>query len=515
MKFIPSAFTLIALLGAGFIHAQNETDALRYSFQTYGGSARSYGVGGAMGAIGADYACASINPAGLARFRKSSASFSAAFYNSRNNAEYISNTNSDSKFNFNLPNLNLIVNIAGEDYQNKKPKGFVNFTIGFNMNRLNNFHNNTTFDGTNTFSSITQNWADRANATNTTPVNFSAYSLELLAYNAWLIDKDTSSPSIPRYKSAYGNNPINVNQYGYIQNKGAINDYNLSFAANYMHMVYFGATLGFKSVRFIQSYDFNEVDKKTANVQDISKLNMNQYLRTTGNGLNAKVGVNFAPNEYLRFGIAYHSPTTYNLKDSYSYAITSAFDFGATDPFGDYRESKTVKTPASTYYKYKITSPARTIFSVGLVNKEVGFLSLDIETVNYSGAKISPTKQNASDYGFSPENQTIRKISNANAVNVRFGAEYIYEDFRFRGGYAYYASPYKSDAFKYASDLNTKVYSLGFGIKKSNYAFDVAYVISKTTTIDVPYTLVSGFSYAITNNIRSNNLVFSVSFPID
>lgn len=506
----------MVVLGLPYLlSGQNEADVLRYSLQSYGGTARSYGLGGAFGSVGADFSCAGINPAGLARFRSSQFTFSTAFYNATNNSVYISNELTDKKFNFNLPNVSLLVNIAGEDFESKKPKGFVNFTLGFNMNRLNNFHSNTLFDAVNQSSSITQNWAERANATNTTPSNFSSYSLEHLAYQAWLIDKDTSS-STPRYKSAYGANPlINVRQYGNIMTKGAINDYNLSFAANYQHMVYFGLTLGAKSVRYIKTSDFIEEDKKTANVKDINYLTFNEYQRTTGTGLNAKLGINIAPNEHLRIGYAFHSPTVYNLKDTYSYSITSVFDYGAVDQFGDTRQGQKATTPQSTYYKYKISTPARNIFSISLVDKKIGFIAFDIETVNYTSGKIIPTKENAGDYSFTNENLNVRKFYNASAVNYRFGAEYVYDQYRFRCGYAKNGSPYKNNAFTYASDFKSNVYSLGFGIKTKDYSFDFAFVKTKSFSVDVPYTLESGKSAAITNNYNITNLVFSVAVPID
>jgi hypothetical protein len=505
---------LITIFVAFEAKAQNEADVLRYSLQTYGGTARSYGIGGAFGAIGGDLSCAGINPAGLGRIRNSQFSMSAAFYNIRNDARFIDKTLSDKKFNFNLPNIALLINIPGEEYENKNPNGFVNFNIGFNMNRLNNFHGRTIFNANNNASSITQNWAERANSNNSIPADFSRYSLEYLAYRAWAIDKDTSSPT-PAYLSAYGRNPlINVRQNGNILTKGAINDYNVSFAANYSHLFHFGLTLGAKSVRYIENNTFVEKDIKTANVKDIDNVVMNQYLRTTGTGFNAKFGITVTPNEFVRFGYAFHSPTVYNLKDSYSYSITSVFDFGAIDQFGDTRVGQKVSTPAATY-SYKISTPARNIFSVGFINKELGFVSMDIESVNYASANISPTKENASDYSFSEENLNINSLYKSNAMNIRIGGEYADGIYRYRAGYGMYSSPYSDNSINNASDFKTRTYSLGFGIKKGSYSFDFAYINTRSASLFVPYTLSKGTSYAITNNFVSNNLVFTAGFILD
>ncbi|MFA6798620.1 MAG: hypothetical protein WCR39_04935, partial [Bacteroidales bacterium] len=58
------------LLGALGLSAQNEQDALRYSFIQTGGTTRSISMGGAFGAVGGDFSSLSINPAGLGIYRK-------------------------------------------------------------------------------------------------------------------------------------------------------------------------------------------------------------------------------------------------------------------------------------------------------------------------------------------------------------------------------------------------------------------------------------------------------------
>lgn len=509
-----SLFALILLTGFSMsLHAQNESDALKYAMQNYTGSARSAGAGTAFGAIGADPICAAVNPAGLARFRTSAFYVSTSFTNVKNNARYIGNSQTDNKFNFNIPNIALIINIPGTDYENKNPSEIVNFTVGFNLNRLNNFHYNTLYSGNNQASSITQAWAEKADANNSLPELFSAYSVELLAYNTFLIDYDTTA-STPKYQSAYGKNPLlNTRQFGSILSKGAINDYNMSFAANYMHKVYFGLTLGLKSVRSIEAFEFNETDLRTVNVKDIQRLRFNQYISTRGTGFNAKLGINAAPNEYLRLGLAYHTPTTYNLTDSYSYRITSYFDYDARDPFNNLRESSVFKTEAA--YKYRITSPSRTIFSAGLVDKNVGFFSIDLEVVNYGAASLQPTRANSADESFTIENTNIQRLYKDNAVNFRAGLELVDKIFRYRAGYGYYASPYNPEFFPDASQYNRQVYSLGFGIKTNTYAFDFAYVNTRSASLYIPYTLSNTTHYGITNNFKTTSFIVSASFPID
>lgn len=496
-------------------YAQNESDAIRYAFQTIGSTARSMGVAGAFGGIGADFSCASINPSGMARFRTSQFGLSAGFYTIKDNSSYITTELSEKKFNFNLPNVGFVFSIPGEDYENLRPTGFVNYTLGFNMNRLNNFHLSSLYNDVNSTSSITHNWAERATATGEIPDNFSRYSIELLAYSTWAIDKDTTMPT-PAYISAYGkNNSVKVSQLGNLITKGAINDYNVSFAANYKHVLLFGIALGAKSVRYIYNSSFKETDVRNTTVKDINYVQLDEYIRTTGTGLNAKLGVTLSPNEYLRLGYSFHSPTVYNLKDSYNYAINTVVDFGAIDQFGDPRLGGKRITP-SAIYNYRVTSPARNVFSLSLVEKNTGFISMDIETVNYASARLTPTKSNANDYAFTEENLRIKSMLNSNAINYRIGAEFIQDLYRFRAGYARYPSPYKEGAVPHVNKLVTNIYTVGAGIKTRKYGLDFALVNTRSAQYTVPYTISdpSRIAYAVTHNLRSTNFVISATIPL-
>lgn len=515
MSKIKLALFLFCALASSHINAQNEADAIRYAYQSIGSTARSYGIAGAFGSIGADLSCASINPAGMARFRTSQFGFSTSFYNSKNNAVYIAQEMTDKKFNFNIPNMGFAIVIPGEDYENKRPEGFVNFVLGFNLNRMNNFHNRVFYNGFNASSSITHNWAERASATNSVPSDFSRYSIEHLAYGTWAIDKDTTSLD-PRYVSAYGKeNAVKVDQLGNLITKGALNDYNVSFAGNFKHVFLFGISLGAKSVRYIHNSSFIETDKRDLVTKGLNSVQLDEYIRTTGTGLNAKIGVNFAPSEYVRIGYAFHSPTVYNLKDSYYYSITSVFDYNAIDQFGDTIIGGKMTTPSATY-KYKVASPSRNVFSIALVDKNTGFISLDLETVNYTTANLEPTKENASDYAFTEENKRIKSLLNSSVVNLRVGAEYISGIYRYRAGYARYPSPYKNGAVPYVNDLVNNMYTLGFGIKTKSYAFDIAMVNGRSASYLVPYTVAAPrTSYAVTNNIRTTNIVISAGFTIN
>ena len=60
--------------------AQSESDVMRYSFGAPIGTARTTGMGGAFGAVGADLFSSVINPAGIGVYRKSEFVFSPGLY---------------------------------------------------------------------------------------------------------------------------------------------------------------------------------------------------------------------------------------------------------------------------------------------------------------------------------------------------------------------------------------------------------------------------------------------------
>ena len=61
----------IMVLSSGWLFAQGELDAYRFSQMELNGTARSMSMGGAFGALGGDMSVMSHNPAGLGVYRSS------------------------------------------------------------------------------------------------------------------------------------------------------------------------------------------------------------------------------------------------------------------------------------------------------------------------------------------------------------------------------------------------------------------------------------------------------------
>ena len=157
---------LIGLLCSFQSQAQNQSDILRYSQSYNMGTARSQGVGGAFGSVGADFSSVYINPAGLALYRRSEFNFSGAITANTATADFLGQSSIDTRTNFNIPSFGVVFSKVNTGLQGgDASEGIVNYNFGFGYNRTNNFQQNIYAEGYNTKSNISQFYAQQANGT--------------------------------------------------------------------------------------------------------------------------------------------------------------------------------------------------------------------------------------------------------------------------------------------------------------------------------------------------------------
>ena len=85
-KLIVLLFCLPVLLPN--LNGQTAVDALRYSRIFYSGTARFQGLGGAFGAVGADFSVIAVNPAGIGLYKSSELTFSPSFWLGNTSSSY-------------------------------------------------------------------------------------------------------------------------------------------------------------------------------------------------------------------------------------------------------------------------------------------------------------------------------------------------------------------------------------------------------------------------------------------
>ncbi|MDD5570825.1 MAG: hypothetical protein PHD97_06670 [Bacteroidales bacterium] len=446
-----SAVILLMGLIVNIVNAQDETFALRFSQNTIGGTAKFVSLGGAYSAMGADFSAISINPAGIAVYKKSEITITPCFYVKTADATYLKNQRHDVGFNFNLNNFGFVTTINRENSRS----GWVNFNFGIGYKRLNNYHSSITIEGVNTKSTLLDQYLDEANGT---------YYMNLDEYGAWmpfytyLIDFD-GNPDSSHYISAvphYGEN-----QRKTISTKGASGETVFSFGANYKDKLYVGMTIDIPSVRYTYNSNFTETDiqdtisKDTTSISDFKSFNLHEYYSTSGSGFNCKFGIIYKPANFLRLGAAIHSTTVYSLGIDYNKEMTSSFDNG--DKFSD-------NSPEGSF-NYRIITPMRAIGSVGIVFGKKGLINVEYEYVDYSKSLLR-----SYDYDFNEENIAIEKKYTSPSI-IRAGGELNLSPYAIRAGYAFYGNPYK-DGY---NNVLTYVYSVGFGYRVEDFFIDFAY----------------------------------------
>lgn len=450
MKRVIFVFAVL-LLTQIQIFAQNDVDALRYSSLVFGGSARYVGLAGAFGAVGADFSTLSSNPAGLGLYKTSEFLISPSLYIGKTTSEYNGMNADDMKYNFNLGNIGII--LAGPAGPAAKNAGWQNFQFGIGLNRTNNFNNRMLVEGNNYSSSILDTWKQYANGN--IADNLNSFDTRL-AYDTWLLDIDSLNPDYSHYKTA-------VPAGGVMQRKsmtswGSMNEWVISVGANYDDKLYLGATVGFPFLRYFEQSTYSETALADSLPFDkFRQMNINNDLQTNGSGVNFKFGLIFQPVDFIRLGAALHTPTYfYNMHDSYSTTVNSAFDNG---------DKYTSSSPDGTF-DYKLTTPMRVIGSVAFLIGKMGLVSADYELVDYSEARLRSS--HAED--FFSANDSIRSKYTA-AGNLRVGTEWRFNQFSIRGGYASYGSPFKSGI----NDAAQTMYTFGLGIRQQDYFLDFTY----------------------------------------
>ena len=97
---MPKILTFILIFIAAKASAQIPEDAIRYSWLTQSGNARTIGIGGAIGSLGGDISSNFVNPAGIGFYKTGEFSFSPTFSLNNLKTSFRGNTNEAKKNNF-------------------------------------------------------------------------------------------------------------------------------------------------------------------------------------------------------------------------------------------------------------------------------------------------------------------------------------------------------------------------------------------------------------------------------
>jgi len=490
MKKISLAILTFLSLFIG-VQAQNVDDALRYSRIFYGGTTRSYSMGGAFTALGGDASTLNQNPAGIGVFRTTEMTITPQLFYTKTTSAFNGNSLSDFN-NFNMSQFGLVANVVS------KSEGLISFNVGYAYNKTNNLSQDILIQGISNSSSMADFWADLGNRDGGTLYS-DLEGPEGIAFDAWVMDTITGSGGrgFGTVYSNYGDNP--PSRYGQtirriIYNDGYLAENSISFGGNYSNKLYFGATFGITTLRYTSHYEHLESTDVPLASQFRNFTYVDHY-EDKGTGYNFKLGAIFRPIEAVRVGLAFHSPIWYKIDEYYYNDITSNFTDG-----GHYEANNDPMR-----FNYALASPYRLLGGVGIQIKKVAILSADYEYVDYSSARFSQTGDG---YDYSSKNNEIRNSLKA-AHNFRFGGEYRIDKIYLRGGYGLYGKALNEDEDN--ADLKYTTISGGIGFRDRNFLIDFGYQNLQYSQKYVMYPVDLGLEPAMASLNTTQN-VFTITF---
>ncbi len=489
MKRVLGTILLSLVIISGF--SQNETDALRYSQVSYGGTSRFIGAGSAFGAVGADFSTLSQNPAGIGLFRKSEVSISFQFFTPKTESEYYKTSRDDNKLSFNCSNAGII-GVQNIENSNSVVKAV---QFGFGFNKLANYNSRSYVKGFNNLTSMLSPYTLGLNQ----GAGWNEFTSGLF-WDTYLINYDSAAAEYYNaFDDAYPNRG-SINDFGVTQSRetetwGALNEMVLSGGLNISNKLFIGATLGFPFLRYEEESSYRETDDNVLQDYNYVPFKMGTYLLTKGTGVNFKIGAIAQPTEFLRIGAALHTPTSYfNMTDEFSSTVTTT----------EYKSS------ANGLSEYRLTTPLRVQGNIAVLINKMGFLSFDYEWIDYSKSKFRA--DGGMDDSFDQTNENIREYYQS-AHNFRIGTEWNYDQFNFRGGINYSTSPYKKE-FVVKNDESIFGYSLGIGYRISSFFIDFAFAhMSKNADVWLyPSSYASATDELVDTKIRNNSYTVSFGF---
>ncbi|MDB4107385.1 outer membrane protein transport protein [Bacteroidia bacterium] len=497
-QIMKNSLILLAIFGMiiiGKVEAQSEVDALRFSLTpSLGTTARALGLGGAIGALGADQSAVLSNPAGLAQYKNNSFNISVGTVKGRNQATYLDGANKTANsYVPELPSINVVWTKRKMVRGNPSKTGWVNTNFQVGYNRLADFNRNTSYKGANSKNSYTDYVADYVQGLDVSALDANDEQLEQgfyyydnMFWYAYLIDSLSNGNYYANYDAAA---PGGISQNGQIIKKGGMGEYNTAFAANYEHKVYFGASLNVNRVNYSEKNTFSETDNALT-TGNWNSFDFTRNLETKGYGFSGRLGVIFRPNSNFRIGATIQTPTKLMLNDAYSDELYVLEDDGlVTD----------VRTIDKEFI-YTVTTPGKYGLQGAYIFGKRGLISAEIESVDYSAMNLS-----SSDNLFDDTNDEIVD-KYQNATNIKIGGEYVLNSFRLRAGFASVGNPLANEG-----DYSRNILSGGFGIQEKNWAFDFGMARDFTSDVYVPYTITGVESVGVENTLSSTKLMITIT----
>jgi len=466
-KGMMTACMLMLVMAA---NAQNAYDAERLLGNDLNGTARFVGMGGAMGALGGDISVMGTNPAGIGIFRSNDASVSFGFNNTGTESRFNGTSMKEDKTRASLDQLGFVYTYK---VGNTTSLRYVNF--GFNYHKSKNF--NRLFSAGGQLDNLSQSWqlaqelgnaglnsASGFDAILKAPNPYTQYwnqypVLSVLGVTTGVVDWPMDATQLWGW-DGYSNN-------FYSEEKGGISQYDFNIAFNIEDRVYIGATFGVYDVNYNRYSSYTE-DLNDDFGEENGGYTLENYYGLEGSGVDFKLGVIVRPVEDspFRLGLAVHTPTWYELTESYDATLSSdilAYDSPYKQTLSDFMDYSYLN------YDYKMITPWKFNVSAGTTLGGLVALGAEYEYADYGSA----TLQDMEGYDLGDQPSVEEFLKGVHTFRVGMEARVV-PQFSLRAGYNYTSSVFSDDAYNALSTYRT---STDFNnVKaKNTFTFGVGY----------------------------------------
>ncbi|MBD5345996.1 MAG: hypothetical protein HDR92_02545 [Bacteroides sp.] len=508
-------------LGAATMSAQSAVDAYSLSKNDFKGTARFMSMGGAFGALGGDISVLNQNPGGIGIYRSNDVGITLDLdlQRSSTNTNGLKMTDNQTKFHVNSFGYIGAISTGSDIIP------FLNF--GASYARANSFDRrfrgaNSNIQGSysNYIAGVTSAQGSYAgwNQADLTEMdqNYNPYTdswapwMSILSYNSYLINPVPGTPDdANRYQGLWQNATSGNSQMSF-EEKGYVDEYNISFGGNVLNTLYWGMGFGITDINYTANAFYDEELSNAAipNYEATGVENGDAYYgldswkHVTGTGFNFKLGVIVKPINELRLGLAVHTPTYYNLTQQSWARIDYNYSSG-------YNSSAETNNGYNYQIDWKLRTPWRLIASAAGVIGGRGIISVDYEYRPYQNMAIRDANGHPFTYAGEQGDYLKGDINSyyQSSNIVRVGAEYrLTPAWSVRAGVNYESSPSTSYATSSSADIYTEgpqdcgtmpsftmdrattYLTCGIGYRYQSFYIDAAYVHKSQKADYRPYT---------------------------
>lgn len=502
--------------------AQVPEDAIRYSFYPQNGTARNLAIGGANGSLGGDINAAFINPAGLGFYKTGEVVLTPCFISNNTKTQYRGSASDYTTNKFAMGTSGFVVGSIHNDRRRNSSA----FSIA--VTQTANFNKHTRYSGYNNYSSFSEQFAEEfaksglsidEALSDRTPFPYSAapalytYLVDTVTINGSLVIKGAPERILDAGQSLW-------QQMDQVT-KGGITELAFSGAHNIRDKWLLGISFGVPFFNYSSNTSFTEIDTSSNTMNGFKQFDYSDNFKTTGFGLNAKLGIIYRPQEYIRLGLAIHTPTFTQLKDTRTTNIITQLETPSGQPESFSTSSTRYTNGEAGQNKYSQWTPLKAILSASYVFRETenvkrqrGFITADIEYVHHKGSKFTAVKDSEEDEitddekAYYKELTQVVKAQYKGNFNFRLGGELKSNTVMGRLGFAYYGNPYKDSELK----ASRMLLSGGLGYRDKGFFVDLTYVYAISKDVNFPYRLQDkANTFAATKELRGN-IVASIGF---